>query len=69
MVPELSREDQRLAEGGWLLATTILVIVVAIAWFAPWVAFALLVLNWINVLLPTRFGARGRFGDVGRASS
>jgi uncharacterized membrane protein len=69
MVRELSAVDQKLAEVAWLVAVTILVIVVAIAWFAPWIAFALLVLNWINVLLPSRYGARGRFGDLGRTTS
>ncbi len=68
MVDEVAHDPMsaRMLERGWGLATLLLVVVIAVARFVPWLAFALLLVNWINVLLPSGLGARGHPGDLGR---
>ena len=54
----------RFARSGWTVATILLIIFVVMAPVAPWVAFAILFVNWIRVLLPTSLSGHGATGDL-----
>ncbi len=64
----VDRRVQRFARSGSTVATILLIIFVVMAPVAPLVAFAILLVDWIRVLLPTSLSGHGATGDLDRQS-